>query len=172
MEIKDIAAQTLRDALCYLGDIDPQVYAMPLDLLFGASIGQHTRHFVEFYQCLLDQTSDQGATVNYALRARDLRIEEDPEFAAAQVLRLCDRLQQIQSNQVCTLVCDEHVETPSGITVDSNLEREMIYNIEHTIHHLAIIKIGLHAIAPQINLPQHFGIAPSTIQHKQKQCAQ
>jgi hypothetical protein len=172
MEIKEIAAHTLRDALCYLRDIAPEVYGMPLDLLFGASIGQHTRHFIEFYQCLLDQTAGQGQTVNYALRARDLRIEEDPSFAAGLVDEICERLQAIPENIACTLICDEHVDNNNGITVQTNLERELIYNIEHTIHHLAIIKIGLFAVAPRIALPEHFGVAPSTIQHKQKQCAQ
>jgi hypothetical protein len=172
MEIKEIAAQTLRDAQYYLQEIDPQVYAMPLELLFGASIGQHTRHFVEFYQCLLDQIVHEDRSVNYALRARDLRIEEDPEFASKRIEEICTRILTLSENLTCTLICDEHIEEKSGITVPSNLEREVIYNIEHTIHHLAIIKIGLYAIAPRIALPAHFGIAPSTIQHKQKLCAQ
>ena len=172
MDIKEIATQTLKDALHYLHEIEPQVYAMPLDLLFGASIGQHTRHFIEFYQCLLDQTSNGGSIVNYALRARDLRIEENPEFAGSRVNELCMRILDVRENTSCTLICDEHVDGNSGVTVESNFERELIYNIEHTIHHLAIIKIGLHAIAPRIELPTHFGVAPSTIQHKQQQCAQ
>lgn len=172
MNIKEIAAQTLKDAQCYLKEIDPQVYGMPLDLLFGASIGQHTRHFVEFYQCLLDQTKDEGNVVNYALRARDLRIEENPQFASDRINEICDRLLSLNASRSCELVCDEHIESPSGITVDSNINREIVYNIEHTIHHLAIIKIGLHAIAPSIALPSHFGVAPSTIQHKLKICAQ
>lgn len=172
MNIKEIAAQTLQDAQCYLKEIDPQVYAMPLELLFGASIGQHTRHFVEFYQCLLEQTQGDGNVVNYALRARDLRIEEDPEFSSAIIDELCTRLLALNVSRSCHLVCDEHIEEQSGITVDSNIGREIVYNIEHTIHHLAIIKIGLYAIAPRITLPSHFGVAPSTIQHKQKACAQ
>ncbi len=172
MDIKEIAAQTLRDAQFYLREIDPQVYAMPLELLFGASIGQHTRHFVEFYQCLLDQIQHEDRAVNYALRARDLRIEEDPEFATQQINKICARILTIKENMSCTLVCDEHIEENCGVTVASNFEREVIYNIEHTIHHLAIIKIGLFAIAPRIALPAHFGVAPSTIQHKQKLCAQ
>ncbi|MDX1476670.1 MAG: hypothetical protein R3301_03155 [Saprospiraceae bacterium] len=56
--------------------------------------------------------------------------------------------------------------------MDSSLERELIYNIEHTIHHLAIIKIGLAIIAPDIPLPAHFGVAPSTVKYKQGICAQ
>jgi hypothetical protein len=171
MNIKEIAAQTLQDALHYLNDIDQEVYSMPLDLLFGASLGQHTRHFVEFYQCLLDQL-ENGNTVNYALRIRDIRIEEDPVFASSLIDTLCTRLLSLNQNMACTLVCDEHVQDNTGITVESNLHRELVYNIEHTIHHLAIIKIGLHAVAPRIPLPAHFGVAPSTVQHKQKQCAQ
>ncbi len=172
MNIKEIASNTLQDALFYLNGVEPQIYSMPLELLFGASIGQHTRHFVEFYQCLLDQTMGEGRVVNYALRARDLRIEEEPVFAADRIGQISSRLLQLDENFDCELVCDEHVDEASGMTVPSNLERELIYNIEHTIHHLAIIKIGLNAVAPQITLPAHFGVAPSTIRHKQKICAQ
>jgi len=172
MEIREIAAQTLQDSLSYLENIDPQIYALPQDILFGASIGQHTRHFVEFYQCLLDQTAGSGTLINYALRMRDARIEEDPQFAAQKVRELGSRLIAQTENKGCKLVCDEHISSRGEISVDTNIERELIYNIEHTIHHLAIIKIGLHAIAPKIVLPEHFGIAPSTIQHRQKICAQ
>jgi hypothetical protein len=171
MNIKEIAAQSLQDSLVYLESIDPGIYAMPLDLLFGASIGQHTRHFIEFYQCLLDQAAE-GQCINYALRARDLRIEEDPAFAAQRVREVCKRLDTISGNMPCVLMCDEQIDGTSGVTVETNFDREIIYNIEHTIHHLAIIKIGLHAIAPRIPLPGHFGIAPSTIKHRQEQCAQ
>ena len=171
MTIKDIAAQALQDARVYLGEIDPGIYGLPLDLLFGASIGQHTRHFVEFYQCLLDQAS-AGQTVNYALRARDLRIEEDPRFAEAMIGEICSRLPQLDEHQSCALACDDHASEIAGMTIKTNLGRELLYNIEHTIHHLAIIKIGLNAVAPGIRLPEHFGVAPSTIRHKQKTCAQ
>ena len=174
MSIKDIAAQALRDALPYLGEIDPGVYQMPLELLFGASIGQHTRHFVEFYQCLLAQTTGdtQEPVVNYALRKRELRIEEDPAFTSALIQEICSRLTGLDESQSCRLICDEHVADAEGLAIGSNVGRELMYNIEHTIHHLAIIKIGLNAVAPQIVLPEHFGVAPSTIRHKQNICAQ
>jgi hypothetical protein len=174
MSIKDVANQSLKDALPYLGAIDTGVYQMPLELLFGASIGQHTRHFVEFYQCLLDQTGGHAdeRIVNYALRKRDLRIETDPEFAAELISSICEQLARINEKLPCRLVCDENMDSVSGLTIQSNIERELMYNIEHTIHHLAIIKIGLNAVAPQIALSEHFGVAPSTIRHKQNICAQ
>ena len=170
--IREIAARTLKDAQVYLKEISPEVYSMPQELLFEASIGQHTRHFIEFYQCLLDQTAGEGSVVNYALRTRDQRIEEDPAFAAQQIEDICTRLHALKENFSCALVCDDHIDERIGLTVPTNLERELIYNIEHTIHHLAIIKIGLNAVAPDITLPAHFGVAPSTIRHKQNICAQ
>jgi len=169
MTINNVAERVLRDAEIYLDDIDNDIYSMPLDLLFGASVGQHTRHFIEFYSCLLTQIDSTPRVVNYSKRERDLAIETDASVAKRQIAVIAQKLRSLSDNHVCSLECDDHVgETP----VNSNLERELLYNIEHTIHHLAIIKIGLAAVAPAIELPEHFGVAPSTIRHKQKICAQ
>ena len=45
-----------------------------------------------------------------------------------------------------------------------------MYNLEHAIHHHALIKVGLK-IMTKIELPESFGVAPSTIQYR-KVCAQ
>ena len=50
--------------------------------------------------------------------------------------------------------------------VESTLDRELIYNIEHAIHHMAMIKIGLKVLAPELHLPENFGVAPSTIRYR------
>ena len=39
----------------------------------------HTRHIIEFYQCLIEQASE--GQINYDSRKRDVRIESDPAFA-------------------------------------------------------------------------------------------
>jgi hypothetical protein len=171
MQINSVAAQTLHDAEVYLKEINPDVYSMPLDLLFGASIGQHTRHFVEFYRCLLDQISMEEPEVNYSKRLREPAIEEDPEFALQTIEGLVSKIQALDHNVNCKLKCSEHFES-GEVSVSSNLERELLYNIEHTIHHLAIIKIGIAAIAPGIFLPEHFGVAPSTLRYRDGICVQ
>lgn len=171
MQIKSVAARSLQDAQVYLKEIDPDVYGMSLDLLFGASIGQHTRHFVEFYMCLLNQITGTSAEVNYSARLREPAIEENPEFALQTIDQLVDNVLALDENITCKLKCSEQFED-SDVFVDSNLERELLYNIEHTIHHLAIIKIGLAAVAPGIHLPKHFGVAPSTIRYRDGICAQ
>jgi hypothetical protein len=171
MTINSVAERVLRDAEFYLDALDSEVYRMPLDLLFGASIGQHTRHFIEFYRCLLLQIDQPGGVVNYSKRERDLAIETDPQVAQRHITEIAEKLTGIDANRSCLLECDDHIDGESN-TVESNLERELLYNIEHTIHHLAIIKIGLAAVAPSIEIPEHFGVAPSTIKHKQNICAQ
>lgn len=168
MDINSVAVRALEDAEIYLETIDAEAYARQQDLLSGASIGQHTRHLVEFYQCLVDQ-ADSG-TINYAKRLRDPMIEEDPRFALEVIKRLSVQVEGMNPDTPIALVCSEHFDS-SSVQVASNLGRELLYNIEHTIHHLAIIKIGLAAIAPDVNLPEHFGVAPSTIQHRNT-CAQ
>jgi len=57
--------------------LSDEVYSSPLDILSGSSIGQHMRHIVEFYTCLLSQ--QQGQIINYDLRARNQLIEEYPK---------------------------------------------------------------------------------------------
>jgi hypothetical protein len=46
--------------------------------------------------------------------------------------------------------------------------REMVYLVEHSIHHYALIRIGLQENFPKIIIPENFGIAYSTIKHREK----
>jgi hypothetical protein len=172
MIIKSIVVQILEDAKQYLKQMDQGLYAMPLDLLFGASIGQHTRHFVEFYQCLLSQIEHPPYIIDYAKRTRDLNLETDPAFTVREIDKIIRKISVIRLNMGCQLECSDHLKSKESLRVASSLERELIYNIEHTIHHLAIIKIGIKSIAPNLKLPEHFGVAPSTIKHRQDICAQ
>ena len=54
--------------------------------------------------------------------------------------------------------------------LDSNYDREVMYNLEHTIHHKALIKVGINELTQMI-LPSSFGVAPSTLQYR-KLCVQ
>jgi hypothetical protein len=51
------------------------------------------------------------------------------------------------------------------VTIDTNYLRELSYNIEHAVHHMAIMKIGLKEVAAYVPLPDDFGIAVSTLRH-------
>ncbi|HOX82724.1 MAG TPA: hypothetical protein PLS08_06825, partial [Chryseolinea sp.] len=57
------------------------------------------------------------------------------------------------------------------ITINTTSTRELVYNIEHAVHHMAIIKIGIREVAHYVTLPPDFGIAASTLRHKEKTVA-
>ena len=63
---------------------------------------------------------------------------------------------------------DEH--SDKFINIATNYHREIAYNLEHTIHHMALIRVGLTEVA-KIELPENFGVASSTVKFR-NQCAQ
>ena len=63
---------------------------------------------------------------------------------------------------------DDHAVEP--VSIPTNYYREIAYNLEHTIHHMALIRVGITEVS-EISLPDNFGVASSTVKHR-KQCAQ
>jgi hypothetical protein len=171
VSLPGIAANVLEDLRLYLSVIEPVTYQAPLDVLSGSTIGQHTRHIIEFFNCLIEQSSEsESPLISYSKRRRDFLIESAPDHALQNVLQICERLHDLETEKTCWLDCAEHGQ--ENLLVPSTIGRELIYTIEHTIHHLAIVKIALKASTPTLALPEHFGVAPSTIRHRQESCAQ
>ncbi|MEM6764195.1 MAG: DinB family protein [Bacteroidota bacterium] len=158
---------TLSQTHFYLEKLDPEQYADKLTIFSGSSIGQHTRHVIEFYQCLLHQLP-QGV-INYDKRIREKKIETDPTFTSEVVDGLLVELRSLSPDQNLILETRLTAEEDSYSLVPTSLERELIYNLEHTIHHMAVVRIGLLYLQPQLEIPADFGFAPSTINYQMKQ---
>ena len=138
-------------------------YTQQHELLANASIGQHSRHIIELYQCLL--TGYEEGKVCYDQRKRDLRIETDLSFAIEALKQVEEQLDQ--PNKALCLV----LESEEGYRqIETNYEREVLYNLEHAIHHHALIKVALIPMS-DITVPDEFGVAPSTLAFR-KSCAQ
>ena len=172
--VKRQVKSLLLDTRAYIRQISDIDYSRRLEVLSGSSIGQHTRHFIEFFQCVMgyeDQRQEQNkAVINYDLRKRDTCIECDTEH----VLILLEKLDKaIDLLDVKVEIWLAHTDYESGSInlIPSSIERELFYNIEHTIHHFALIKIGLLHLATQIELPDHFGVAPSTLAYRKTAAA-
>ncbi len=163
--VKRQVRSLLQDAKDYLKQIADSDYSSQLDVLSGSSIGQHTRHFIEFFQCVLScgqQNEDGVAIINYDKRKRDSCIECD----TLHVIRLLESLEEeISAVDLKEQVWLAHTDYGSGEVnlIPSSIERELFYNVEHTIHHFALIKIGLQQLSTDLHLPAHFGVAPSTL---------
>lgn len=139
-----------------------EAYASPLALLHGSSIGQHVRHTLEFYQCLFEQAP--LGFVDYDARNRDVRLETDLAFSSIVVDQLMDWLSQPIEDEPLSMKIFFEGESQN---IKTTLMRELIYVVEHAIHHFAIIKIALQEEFPEIELSSNFGVAYSTITYRE-----
>lgn len=141
-----------------LAALTAEEYRRPLPLLADATVGQHVRHVVEFYQCLL-QGLPTGE-VSYDRRPRNPALEQDPQRAAAATSRLADALGQLQPALPLRLT------QTHGAPVATNAARELLYCREHAVHHLAIVRIGVHHYFPHVVLPAQLGVAGATLRFR------
>ena len=151
----------LKEPVMTLSEIQ---YAQRSAVLSGASVGQHVRHVLELFTCLLEGYAH--GTIHYENRKRDHRIETDRMLAAELLSKTADLIEQ-QDRQL-TLAYSTGTDTLEYIP--TSYQRELLYNLEHAIHHMALIRIGISAVAA-IQLPDNFGVAPSTLQYRNA-CAQ
>jgi hypothetical protein len=149
-----------------LGQLSANQYSQPCNTLFNNTIGQHVRHIIELFQCL--DKGYEGGIVNYEKRKRDTNIETDKELAGRLLLEIHSNLNRDNKTLILEASYDDHSSEP--ITIETNYFREIAYNLEHTIHHMALIRVGITEVA-SIALPDDFGVASSTVKYR-KQCAQ
>ena len=149
--------------------LPPEGYARPLDLLSGNTIGKHFRHILEFYQCLL---THQGI-VNYDKRLRNTELENDVQIAQRTITEIIEALENNTITDECYYEADFSDDGGQNVKIQTSFSRELAYNIEHTVHHMAIIQIVVKHYYTQIELEEGFGVAASTLRYQhQASCAQ
>jgi hypothetical protein len=142
-------------------------YSQPCTSLSGATVGQHVRHIIELFQAL-EQGYGAGK-VNYEKRPRDKSIEKDSILACRLLQQIGEDLDRPNKSLQLEAVYDR--EAPAPQQIPTNYQREIAYNLEHTIHHMALIRIGIRELDSLLVLPESYGIASSTLKHRQE-CAQ
>lgn len=141
--------------------LTPSQYAQHCGNLGNNSIGQHVRHIIELFQCLEAGYPDNS--VNYEKRKRDANIETNKEVALQLLQDIHDNLNKPDKELILYASYDEHSDEP--VSIPTNYYREIAYNLEHTIHHMALIRVGILEIS-DIRLPEEFGVASSTVKHR------
>lgn len=161
--------QNLDQLITLLNVINEQQYTYKSRLLDGASIGQHIRHVLEFYDCLIK--SDTTQELDYDKRNREYLIEQSPNAAFTYTARIIEHLSNLDESRSVTLKGRYELESDHESEIKSTVGRELLYNLEHSIHHQALIKVSLNEQGITHLTPKNFGIAPSTIRYR-KVCAQ
>lgn len=164
MPLKNVNSSVLNQLRQLIEQMDAVSYSMPLDIINGATIGKHVRHILDFYTNILNMTDN---TVYYDHRERDVKLETLTFNALDYITHIQSQLTTLKENTNVNVVIS--VNTNYSPKVGSTMERELIYALEHTTHHLAIIKIAVMHTFKHISLPDNFGVAASTIQFQQQQ---
>lgn len=136
--------------------------------LFGGTIGAHFRHIIEFYLCCFEQR-DKGV-VNYDLRKRDTSLEKDINLVVLAINQVLEEVNQLKQSKNEKLLLDSCVNTGDVSTIQSSFFRELLYCMDHCIHHQSLIKIALLEQGLLHLIDQNFGVAFSTQKYRQE-CA-
>jgi hypothetical protein len=155
--------KTLTELADLLSKLSDKEYCNPCPDLSNATIGEHTRHIIEMFQCLQNQY--KNGLVNYDNRKRDYFIQTNTAFAKECITAILMQIDKPNKNLQLQQIVDEE-----ELIIDTNYHRELLYNLEHCIHHQALIKVAIVQNA-SIKVDDNFGVASSTIEYR-KQCAQ
>jgi uncharacterized damage-inducible protein DinB len=159
IETKEVLLQTI-DIVSALSFDE---YTAPIPALSGGTIGQHNRHIIELFQQLI--AGCESKVVNYDNRKRDLRMHTDIDYAIDCIADVISKLERDN--------LDLRLETSYNnflTSIETNYFRELIYNIEHCVHHQALIKVALLHLG-RTEVKDDFGVAKSTLIYREK-CAQ
>ena len=149
--------QALSTLLAALKD---EQYSKKIAHLGNASIGGHTRHIIELLQCVIKGYNSNE--VDYVNRYRDLNLENNRCKALSAI---GDLEHQFRLPDKKMFLKTELTDAASTLPVSTTYYREIVYNTEHTIHHLALIKVALLEMNLQL-VDDNFGMAYSTIKFK------
>jgi len=162
--ILNAAVKILTQGEDLLRALTAESFTRKVPAVFNASIGGHYRHCLDhFTSLLLALDADE---VNYDHRKRDPRIETQPDFALTLTANMRRTLEQFTPDTLCTEVkarCEVSYAHGNSPVTRSTLARELVYCIAHAIHHYALISVMARLM--EVKLPEHFGVAPSTVAH-------
>lgn len=165
MKLQDVSIEILSQLMDMTKQFSKEEYTRSLDLLSANSVGRHLRHILEFY----DLAIRAGITgrINYDERERNLELENDPSQAISKMKELIVHMRMMKDDMVLKLEASYSSDASKDIRITTTFYRELLYNVEHAVHHMAIMAIAVKIDFRHVSLPGNFGIAYSTVKHKQ-----
>ncbi len=161
MQLSQATFSILDQVEFVIGQIKNDDYTKPVDVFNNSTIGQHFRHTLEFFQILM--AGYDAGLISYDKRNHDKSIETNRSLALEIIKKAKDFIATCDMQKPLKLEVNYDLGSSDDIIVETNMAREVSYNIEHAIHHMAIIKIGLKVLCPYVELPNGFGVAISTL---------
>ncbi|MGQ1948370.1 DinB family protein [Geofilum sp. OHC36d9] len=166
----ETAKHNLNQLRILLEKLNSDDYSARPEVLSGASIGEHYRHILEFYLLLV--SGSFTGVISYDRRERDGRIAQNTHFAIETINRIIAGINTLDLNSRILMEVEASTDEIMDNRIFTSVGRELAYCIEHSIHHQAIIKIGLIATGRIQLVDEQFGVAYSTIRYRNNSCAQ
>lgn len=151
----------LHNLLNVISEMD---YSCKIPILSNTSMGEHIRHILEFYGCVLFNKNPY--CIDYDMRQRSKELENEPTKALEYIDKLFIMLLKGFPDQEQKLVIDLSLTGDELANFGTSIYRELAYCLEHSVHHKALIKIGLLATGNERLVTEDFGVAASTKRNK------
>ncbi|CAO3616385.1 unnamed protein product [Cunninghamella blakesleeana] len=171
MHLYDVAHKNIQQAIHIVSLIPNNVYTRQSVVMPMSTIGKHVRHSYDHFIQLFKQARNDKWNIDYDARIRNTPMETDRNLAIQELKTLQKALLEMRDIPLeypVTLSASIDSNDPSHYPFVSSFGRELWYCCIHAIHHFASIKAI--CIESKIQLPEDFGVAPSTlIDHQQHQ---
>ncbi len=154
----------INQLIVHLNQLREHSYSEKLSIFGGATVGEHVRHIYNFPECLLKGV--QTGIVNYDKRIRDVNLELNREYAVSRLLEQANYILNLEHYEHIPLLLETGAGDKAASTIVTNLKRELHYITEHTIHHMAILRLGLNFHFPSMEIEESFGFAYSTLEYR------
>ncbi len=158
----------LQQGLVLLSEVPDGMYGLMVEEPFAASIGQHYRHVIDHFVCLV--AGMESGRVDYDQRSRSRELETDIEYArsmTAMLLHLFQRLSPETLVRECQVLYSVGYRDQRAEELPSTIGRELAFCVGHAIHHYAIVRLLCAQL--EVEVPVEFGIAPSTLKYRAAQ---
>lgn len=162
--------EATKNALSQVSEILNAVQGLPhhtaTSFYCGTNAGKHVRHILDHFLAFI-AALDEGV-LDYNRRNRESDVERDWNAAQEQLDTIITRIAAMPVEATPIKIISE-VDTcaTENEQFDSNLPRELLYLINHTMHHTAYIR--LLAQHEGIHFAEHIGIAPATASYLRQQ---
>jgi hypothetical protein len=166
--LKAAVVQVLAQGETLLRALDDDDYTRKLPDAFHSAVGQHYRHCLDHFECML--RGIKMDTIDYDDRTRDPRIETDRGFAISETRRLqkaCESIPAPFLDRPINVRSKVNYDPDAASLIRSTVGRELMYTVAHAIHHYALIAVMCGLL--DVRVPPGFGVAPSTLKYQADQ---
>lgn len=156
----DANIEAIDQALAVVTSITDENYCDRVD---GRSQpGAHIRHILDHYRAL--ETGFNNGEVDYDLRRRKCSAETERQCAEEELLGAKKWLESLAGEPFAVKVKSEvSLRECCSVTIDSDSSRELLYVLNHTVHHMAYLSLLLQI--NNVSVCESVGLAPATASH-------